>query len=120
MSVINCKVCYLRPTYHDLGEWIISPEHVYIGRRGVVFLNRERFPARDSMWANPYKIGRDGTREEVLAKYETSLRERLEVNEELRSELLKLDGKILGCWCAPEPCHGHVLLRLIEELKVKS
>jgi len=23
----------------------------------------------------------------------------------------------LGCWCAPEPCHGDVLVGLIEEIK---
>jgi hypothetical protein len=21
----------------------------------------------------------------------------------------ELRGKVLGCWCAPLPCHGHVL-----------
>ena len=23
----------------------------------------------------------------------------------------ELSGKNLACWCAPQPCHGHVLLR---------
>jgi hypothetical protein len=37
--------------------------------------------------------------------------------EEYMNELLKLDGKILGCHCKPKACHGDVLVRLIEELK---
>lgn len=28
-----------------------------------------------------------------------------------------LDGKRLGCWCKPGPCHGDVLVELIEALK---
>jgi len=26
-----------------------------------------------------------------------------------------MKGKNLGCWCFPEPCHGNVLLELIDE-----
>ena len=28
---------------------------------------------------------------------------------------MELTGKILGCWCNPEPCHGHVLVKLYKE-----
>lgn len=31
-------------------------------------------------------------------------------------KLLELKGKRLGCWCKPAPCHGDVLVELIEEL----
>lgn len=27
----------------------------------------------------------------------------------------ELKDKILGCWCAPKLCHGHVLVELINE-----
>lgn len=29
----------------------------------------------------------------------------------------KLDGKYLGCYCDPEPCHGHVLAKAVEDWK---
>ncbi len=114
-GVVNCKVGYIRPKYENLREWMKDPEHVYIARRGVVFVEGERFPKQDSVWANPFKIGKDGNREEVIAKYETYIRDRLVKEPALKEELLKLKGKCLGCWCAPEPCHGDVLLKLIEE-----
>lgn len=63
---------------------------------------------RPSKWGNPFVIGKDGDRAEVLRKYEAWLRTR----PELLAALPELRGKVLGCWCAPEPCHGDVLSRL--------
>ena len=28
---------------------------------------------------------------------------------------VELRGKTLGCWCAPKPCHGDVLLEIANE-----
>jgi hypothetical protein len=53
-------------------------------------------------WANPYAVGRDGDRDEVIAKYADG-------KSELQSRAPELQGKALGCWCAPEPCHGDIL-----------
>lgn len=64
-----------------------------------------------SKWANPFKIGRDGSREEVIRKY----REYLLANPKLLAELPELKDKTLGCWCSPQACHGDVLLQLIKE-----
>lgn len=79
--------------------------------RYVVHCKRAPFDVyigRPSKWGNPYVIGRDGTRAEVIAKY----REYLLGFPELYSALPELRGKILGCWCAPGPCHGDVLAEL--------
>jgi hypothetical protein len=62
---------------------------------------------RTTVWGNPFRIGQAGTREEVIAAYEAHLR----FSPELRRRLPELRGKVLGCWCAPEPCHGDVLAR---------
>jgi hypothetical protein len=64
-----------------------------------------------TVWANPYKVGRDGTLEEVLARYEAWLRGK----PDLMARLPELAGKRLGCWCKPKPCHGDVLARLVEQ-----
>jgi Domain of unknown function (DUF4326) len=80
-----------------------EPFDVYIGRR-----NR-KYGFKESIWANPYRIGEDGTREEIIEKY----RRYLLSNPSLLSHLEELRGKVLGCWCAPEPCHGEVLLELL-------
>lgn len=115
MSVVNVKVAHIRPKYQNLKEWTQDPNNVYIGRRGIVFVQKERYPKRNSIWANPYRVGRDGGRVEVLNKYQKYLRSKLEASSSLREQLLSLKGKNLGCWCHPQPCHGDILLKLIEE-----
>jgi hypothetical protein len=68
---------------------------------------------RPSIWGNPFIIGRDGTREEVIEKY----RDYVLNSPDLLSRLPTLHGKILGCFCAPLPCHGDVLLELLEKYR---
>jgi hypothetical protein len=79
---------------------------VYIGRA----MHRGGWRLPGSEWANPYRIGRDGTREEVIALF----REYLLENPELRAALPELRGKVLGCWCVPLACHGQVLAALAD------
>jgi ribonuclease HI len=83
-----------------------DPYDVYIGRA-----NRQHGLAH-SKWRNPFKVGRDGTRAEVLELY----RKYVVRKPELMDALGELDGKVLGCWCAPEACHGHVLLKLLRSI----
>ena len=73
-----------------------APYDVYIGRPGP--------------WGNPFEIGKDGTRAEVIEKYRIYLL----ANTELLSNLSELNGKTLGCWCKPKACHGDVLVELLE------
>ena len=114
MEVVNVRVKYIRPQFSDLYDWCGDSSNVYIGRRGPVFIKsiQKRYPLRDSIWASPFKIGRHGTREEVIEMYRTYILSKIE-NENLWDELRKLKGKRLGCWCKPERCHGDVLLELI-------
>ena len=80
-----------------------EPYDVYIGRANP------RKGLKQSIWRNPFKEGRDGTRSEVIAKFERHL---LEERPDLVERLPELRGKVLACWCAPESCHGDVLLEL--------
>ena len=76
-----------------------EPYDVYIGR--------------PSKWGNPFKIGRDGTREQVIAQYRTWL-----LNQpNLVMALPELRGKRLGCWCKPAACHGDVLAALADAVR---
>ncbi len=61
---------------------------------------------RPSAFGNPFHIGRDGTREEVIEKYRTWLRANPYLMRLARRELI---GRTLGCWCAPHACHGDEL-----------
>ena len=62
MAVVNVKVANLRPHYNNLREWMQDEDNVYIGRKGVLFIDGKRFPGESSDFANPYKIGKDGSR----------------------------------------------------------
>jgi len=61
---------------------------------------------RQSQWGNPFVLGRDGDRGTVIRRYEV---EHLPNRPALLAAVSELRGKALGCWCAPEPCHGDVL-----------
>jgi hypothetical protein len=71
-----------------------TPDRVYVGR--------------PSKWGNPFVIGRDGTRDEVIAKYRAWITRQ----PALLAALGELRGKHLVCWCAPERCHAEVLIDL--------
>ncbi|WP_370242885.1 DUF4326 domain-containing protein [Marisediminitalea sp.] len=74
---------------------------VYIGRPGI--------------WGNPFEIGKHGTRQQVIDLFRKHMMMRIEnEGEPLKRQLAGLHGKTLGCWCAPKPCHGAVLLELAE------
>lgn len=73
-----------------------EPYDVYIGRPGI--------------WGNPYVIGKDGNREEVIAKY----REYILNNPFLMGKISELKDKVLGCWCYPLACHGNILAELAD------
>lgn len=118
MSIVNVKVANIRPRFSNLKEWMNDPNNFYIGRAGVVFINGTRFPSEQSIFANPFKINKkgvgDGTRDEVIAKYKNWINQQIQHNPKIKSELLALKSKTLGCWCKPEKCHGDVLLELID------
>jgi hypothetical protein len=63
---------------------------------------------RGSKWGNPFRIGPDGDRATVIAKYERWLRDQ----RHLLRALDDLRGLQLVCFCAPLACHGDLLLRL--------
>jgi len=33
-----------------------------------------------------------------------------------RAKVRQMNGRRLFCWCAPQPCHGNVYVRLAAEL----
>lgn len=65
---------------------------------------------RPSKWGNPFKLARDADRAEILARY----RAWLLTQPHLLATLHELKGKVLGCWCKPELCHGDVLAELAD------
>lgn len=75
-----------------------------------VYIGRGKCPktGKFSRWANPFKIGPDGDRDQVIEKYEIYLNSRPEL---LTRIVEDLRDKVLGCYCNPLPCHGDILAR---------
>jgi hypothetical protein len=61
---------------------------------------------RLSIWGNPFELDKDGDRATVIANYRDHY---LPHKPSLLIRTDELKGKALGCWCAPEACHGDVL-----------
>lgn len=65
---------------------------------------------RGTLWGNPYQIGKEGTRDEVIAKFAYDFEKRfLKLPEKFDENIEKLRGKTLGCHCKPAACHGDVI-----------
>lgn len=88
----------------------------------VVHCKKEKFDVyigRPSIWGNPF-THKQGTqadfvvssREEAVAKY----REYILSKPELLKQVKNLKGKVLGCWCKPQACHGDILAELADSL----
>jgi hypothetical protein len=65
---------------------------------------------RASEWGNPFELGKDGDREAVVRNYKDHY---LPHKPSLLAKLPSLKGKALGCWCAPQRCHGNILVKAV-------
>jgi Domain of unknown function (DUF4326) len=89
-------------TVHNLRQEPMRPEDIRIDRR--------------TEFGNEFVIGRDGTRVDVIAKFEAAERARLAASVTRRAKVRQMHSRRLFCWCAPQPCHGNVYARLAAEL----
>ena len=69
--------------------------------------NYDVYIGRPSKWGNPFSTG---SRESNIANY----RKYILNNPSLLKDLPELKNKVLGCWCKPQPCHGDILIELLE------
>ena len=66
---------------------------------------------RTSDWGNPFEMGPDGDRDTVCDSYEIFFPRKFS----LHNRLDELKGKVLGCWCYPQRCHGMYLIQSMEK-----
>lgn len=100
METGETVVVTLRGTHNRLIAW--ATEH------GLYERVDRRTP-----WGNPFELPADGDRDTVIRNYEQHY---LPYKPSLLDRLHQLKGKALGCWCAPEPCHGDILKNGADEL----
>lgn len=85
---------------------VLNARQVGKNREGATYVGRP------SKWGNPFVIGEDGDRDEVIRKFEEAIRSNPKMVREAQRELR---GRDLICWCHPSPCHADVLLRIANE-----
>ena len=66
---------------------------------------------RNTEWGNPYEIPGDGDRETVCKSFEIYFARKLSLHVKIGG----LAGKVLGCWCYPDRCHGQYLASQAKE-----
>ena len=88
-----------------------------------MYIGRTRRPYH---YGNTFKIGPDGSRSDVIKKFDLWLRgiAYSDIEPKRREWILKtiesLRGKKLGCHCKPEACHGDVYVEYLAELNMKG
>ncbi|KAA9152841.1 DUF4326 domain-containing protein [Amycolatopsis acidicola] len=93
--------------HKHLVPWLLEQDLItYIGHKG----NRHSWP--ESPFANPFVKEAKTDRQAMLRHYREYLEGKPELLKRLRDG--ELDGRALGCWCDPQPCHGHVLLEYLK------
>lgn len=118
-TVVNVKVKYIRPKYNNLKEWCDDPNNVYIARKEIVFIDGKRYPANNSIFANPYKL-KDIPRDQAIELYKNHLQSLIDKNIITKQDLINLKGKQLGCWCKEGNgkevhCHGDIIIDMIHK-----
>jgi hypothetical protein len=89
----NAVVISMRDRHRHIREWGLS--------QGLLVTID-----RTTEWGNPFELPGDGTRTEVIANFRDHY---FPFKPSLKSRLGELRGRLLACWCAPDPCHGDVL-----------
>lgn len=86
----------------------------------VVNIRESRYDVycgRPGPWGNRYRIGKDGSRSEVIAKHRLDLSRDIAAGTVSFEYLAALSGKRLGCYCAPRPCHAGNLAQAADAAK---
>jgi hypothetical protein len=91
---------------------IIQDCDIYIGRQCTL----GGWNLATSKWANPFSIASVGSAAAAVSKYRSYILKR----QHLLDCLPELSGKVLGCWCKPNVCHGDVLVELFKERLVEG
>ena len=78
---------------------------VYIGRAGR---------GMDGYFGNPFRIEPGMARGDTLKKYREYFYDRLRTDIEFRNRIHALQGKTLGCFCKPYPCHGDIIKEYLD------
>lgn len=104
--------------YSNIYSWLRQNDYPK-QRTKIVHCKREKYDVyigRPSDFENKYRIGPDGTREEVIEKYKVYFYKRLENDPVFKAKVRNLAGCTISCWCKPKACHGDIIIEYLEGL----
>lgn len=107
---MSSTIAQISPVTHPSHLTCVLNKHVHGIPPGA------RFIGRGSCWGNPFVIGPDGTRPEVVAKHKAWV-----LNQSrLMAQLDDLRGHDQVCFCAPRLCHGITLRDLANRPRLQA
>lgn len=77
----------------------------YIGRAGH---------GHDGYFGNPFKLQPGESRGATLSNYKKWFDHRIANDPKFKERILSLKGKILGCFCHPNLCHGDIIAQYLD------
>lgn len=87
-------------------------------QQGAIYIGR------GSPFGNPFKIGKDGDRDEVIEYYDNLFYDELVRDEDMLERILALRNKTLACYCRPENgfqgelmCHGQIIAGYLDGIE---
>jgi len=108
---------------------VVSVRGLVAGDPSVVYVGRACCGWQASPLGNPFRVGRDGSRAVVIARYRSWLwssvvRPGLAGQSSpgwvalvgLARQVAAGQSLVLGCWCAPLPCHASVVASCVRWL----
>ncbi|NBB11243.1 DUF4326 domain-containing protein [Pseudomonas sp. SLFW] len=89
----------------------------------TIVVNKDRgdkyevYVGRGTIWGNPYQMGVDGDRDEVIRKFRYDFEHGLlKASSDLERNLDIVRGKVIACHCKPAACHGDVIASYLNAL----
>lgn len=100
---------------------MITIINIKSGQRYDFYAGRanKTYNVKESILANPYIIGKDGNRREVIEKYKIYFLNRVNKDREFEDYILSLRGKTGACWrnFPKEDCHLRIVKEYLESLE---
>ncbi len=88
---------------------------------GVVYIGRGSTYREGSIYGNPFRITKQLSRNESIAKYRIYLKDKLKNDHGYEKILRQLKDKTLGCFCRPKVgfqgkllCHGQIIAAYLD------
>jgi hypothetical protein len=76
-------------------------------------------PPEEGCFGNPFPVQRYG-RDKCIELHREYFLKRVESDEPFRQAVLSLNGKRIGCFCKPLPCHGDVIKEWLDQQNSKQ